>query len=428
MKLKMKKETVDLIVTNASEVVTLAGLCGPAAGKDMESLGIIGRGAVAVDKGRIAAAGPMRKIENRFSARETIDAAGCAVLPGFVDPHTHAVFAGTRENEFEMRLRGATYVEITKAGGGIHSSVRAVRKAAISELVETGRKNLAEMLAHGTTTAEIKSGYGLTLKDELKMLRAIRRLAEEGPVEIAATFLGAHEIPVEYKKNREEYIRIIIEEMLPAVAAEGIAEFCDVFTEAHVFTVKESRRIFEAAKKSGLGVKIHADEIEYTGGAELAAELGAVSADHLVRVSDRGIKMMKKAGVIPVLLPGTTFCLRGKSYAPARRMISEGLPVALATDLNPGTCFCRSMQTIIQIACLQMGMTPAEALTAATLNAAYAIGRGERLGSIEPPKQADMIILRTKSYRSIPYELGANLVKTVIKDGKIVYNSHCEER
>jgi imidazolonepropionase len=413
----MKKQKIDLLITDAAELVTLAGPPGPRTGKDMDELAIIERGAVAVKRGRIIETGPSRSLVKKYAPKRSISARGKCVMPGFVDPHTHAVFAKTREHEFEMRLRGATYVEITKAGGGIHSSVRATRKATLKALIENGRKQLDEMLAHGTTTAEIKSGYALTTSGELKMLRAIKALAETHPMDIAATFLGAHEVPAEYRKKKNEYIRILVEEMLPRVAKEKLAEFCDIFTEAHVYNIAESRRILNAAKRLGFKIKIHADEIEPLGGAQLAAELGAVSADHLVQASAAGIRAMKKAGVIPVLLPGTTFSLRGRKYAPARRMIKAGLPVALSTDLNPGTCMCHSMQEIISIACLKMSLTPAEALTAATVNAAHAIDRGGDAGSLESGKKADVLILKVPSYRSLPYELGANLVDMVIKNG-----------
>ena len=417
---KNANKQIDLLITNTSEVVTVASGGAPKIGAQMEDLGIIPRGAVAIHKGKIVATGKSASLVRKYNPKKIISADGKCVMPGFVDPHTHAVFAATREWEFEMRLKGAGYVEITKAGGGIHSSVKALRKASLKKLVQNGKVQLDEMLRYGTTTAEIKSGYGLSIKDEIKTLKAIAELEREHPVSIVATFLGAHEVPLEYRDKKEAYIKLLIEEMIPLVARQGLAEFIDIFTEAHVYNIEESRRILECAKEYGFKIKIHADEIKPMGGAELAAEVGAISADHLVMASARGIRALKKAGVVPVLLPGTTFSLKGKKYAPARRMMSAGLPVALSTDLNPGTCMCRSMQEVITIACLKMDMTAAEAISAATINSAHAICRGDSVGSLEVGKDADILILRTHTHNSLPYELGSNLVQTVIKKGRIV--------
>lgn len=419
----MAKENVDLLVTDAAEIVTLFdGKGGARTGKRLDEVNIIEKGALAVEKGLIYDVGTSRSLSRKYEAKKHFSAKGRSVIPGFVDPHTHTVFARTREREFEMRLRGASYVEITRAGGGIHSSVGAVRKASKKHLVENGRKHLDDMMRHGTTTVEIKSGYGLTIKDELKMLRAAKELSETHPADVVLTFLGAHEVPVEYRKKKKKYIRVLVEDMIPRVVKEGLAEFCDIFTEGHVYDIDESRIILAAAKRQGLKIKMHADELEPMGGARLAAEMGAVSADHLVKTDARGIKAMKKAGVVPVLLPGTTFSLRGKKYAPARKMIEYGLPVALSTDFNPGTCCCRNMQEIISIACLQMGLTPQEALAASTINAAFAVDRGYVTGSLEVGKWADFVVLETESFLSLPYEIGANLANTVFKRGKIFRN------
>jgi imidazolonepropionase len=384
----------------------------------MERLGVISGAAVAIRHGRVALVGKAKAILRLVRPRRIIDAEGRFAAPGFVDPHTHIVFATPRHREFDMRIRGMTYVEITKAGGGIHDSVRKLRKASKRELIEGAMSRLDRMLAFGTTTAEVKSGYGLTLADEIRMLEVVRELSRRHPVDLVPTFLGAHEIPREYQKNRERYIKLIIEEMLPVVASRRLAEFCDIFAEAHVFGIEESRRILSAAKKLGLGLKMHADEIEATGGAELSAELGATSADHLIRVSGRGIRDMARAGVIAVLLPATTFSLGGKLYAPARKLIDSLVPVALATDCNPGTSMTENMQFVLSVACTQMRMTPAEGLCAATINAAYAAGRGDRVGSIEPGKSADVVLFDAPDECYIPYHMGVNHAACVIKAGK----------
>jgi imidazolonepropionase len=344
-------------------------------------------------------------------------------MPSFVDAHTHPVFYHTRENEFEMRILGKTYVEISQSGGGIRSSIAAVRSASGDELYELARKRIMRMISCGTTTIEAKSGYGLSTESELKMLRVIKRLKEELPVDIVATFMGAHEFPVEYKDNREEYIRILLEEMMPAVAKEGLADFCDIFTEEHVYTIEESKRILERAKELGFKIRMHADELKSIGGAELAAEVGAVSADHLGAASEKGIYALKEGGVIPILLPGTIFSLGLKSYANARKMIDSGLPVAIATDYNPGSCNCDSMQFIVTLATLQMKMTVAEAITAGTINAAHSLHLGDRLGTLEVGKQADFLVMDMPSYRYLPYHFGSNNVEMVFKKGALAYEN-----
>ena len=421
----MSHREVDLIVKNATQLLTLQSENrGPRRGVQMEDLGLVSDGAVAVADGHIAAVGTTRDVLDAVSPSEVtkvIDATGKVVMPGFVDPHTHPIFAGLREQEFELRIKGASYQQIAASGGGIRSSVHSLRQSTKRDLKEQARPRLDRMLALGTTTAEAKSGYGLNLKDEIKSLEAINELNETHPLELIPTFLGAHEVPDEFKQNREEYIRLVCEEMIPQVVRRGLAEFCDIFCERGVFDVEESREILTAAQNAGLKLKLHADELAASGGALLAAELEVISADHLVFVSQEGIDAMREAGVIAVLLPGTTFSLGLSRYAPARRMIDAGLPVALATDLNPGSCMTESMPMIITLACLQMEMTPAEAITAATVNAAYAVDRDQQLGSIEVGKQADLVVWDMPNYKVLPYHFGVNLVEMVMKSGRVVY-------
>nr|PZN39525.1 MAG: imidazolonepropionase [Bacillota bacterium] len=411
---------MDLLIRNAAQVVTVAGFSRrPQVGEEFGRLGIIENGYVAVAGERIAGVGPMADCPRPGPGTRVIDAAGRAVLPGFVDPHTHVIYAGDRTHEFGMRLRGATYQEIARAGGGILSTVAATRAATEEELIEATRRRLDRMLLAGTTTAEVKSGYGLTVADELKLLRAIRRLDALHPIDLVPTFMGAHEVPQEYRHDPEAYVRLVIEEMLPRAAA--LAEFNDVFCEEGVFTPDQSRRILEAGKRYGLAPKIHADELAPgLGGAELAAEVGAVSADHLLHASEEGLRRLAGAGTVAVLLPGTPFFLMMDRYAPARRMVELGVPVALATDCNPGSCPIESMAVVMGLACLKMGLTPAQALVAATINAAHAIRRADQVGSIEVGKLADLIILSEPTYEAIPYRFGSNLVETVVKRGRVV--------
>jgi imidazolonepropionase len=411
----------ELLIKHAAQLVTLAGPPRPRAGAEAGELGIIEDGALLARGGVIVAVGATSEVAPLASeGATTIDAAGCVVAPGFVDPHTHPVFAGTREDEYQMRAAGVTYQEIAARGGGIRSTVRKTRSASEEELFEIGKRHAQWLLEHGTTTIEAKSGYGLTLEDELKILRVIRRLDRETPLEIVPTFLGAHEIPDEYQDRREDYVRLIIEQMLPRVAAESLARYADVFCEAHVFNVDESRRILTRAKSLGLGVRIHAEQLSASGGASLAAELGAASADHLEWIDDAGIDELRKARVVAVLLPGAVFNLGLTRYAPARRMIEAGLPIALATDFNPGSSSTPSMQMIMSIACTQMRMTPAEALTAATINAAHSLDRGSRVGSLEAGKQADAVVFDCSDYRQIPYFFGVNHAAVVIKLGRVI--------
>ena len=350
---------------------------------------------------------------------EVVDAKGRLVTPGLVDAHTHLVFGGWRQNELGMKLHGKTYLEIQNAGGGIQSTTNATRQATEEELAEKAAKALDEMMGFGVTTCEAKSGYGLATDHELKELRVIRDLNERHPMDIVATFMGAHLVPAEYKANRAEYIRLVCEEMMPAVKEQGIAQFCDVFCEADTFSVEESRQVLEAGLKYGLRPKIHADEIEAIGGSQLAGELGAISAEHLIVCPPEGIESMAKGGVIACLLPATSFNL-GSTFAPARDMVKAGVPVAMATDFNPGSCPCLNLQFVINLGCLTYKLTPEEVLTAVTLNGAAAIDMADKVGSVEVGKQGDLVIWDAPDLDYICYRVGSNLADTVIKRGVIV--------
>lgn len=363
-----------------------------------------------VRAGRIAKVGTGSPPE--FSG-PVLDCEGKCVTPGLVDPHTHAVFAGNRVQEFLSRARGEKYT-----GGGILVTVAATRKASEEELVALARPRLRRMLAQGVTTVEIKSGYGLTVEDELKILRAIRQLANDLPMTIIPTFMGAHAFSPEV--SREEYLRLLVEEMIPAVAKEGLARFCDVFCDRGFYSVAEARRILSAAKTHGLGLKVHADELAYVGAAELAAELSATSAEHLLHISDDGISALARSGTVAVLLPGTAFVL-DEPYPPARKIIEAGVPVALGTDFNPGSCPLASLPFVMSLAVLKLKMSPEEVLTAATLNAAAALGMAQEIGSIEPGKWADLVVWEAESFREIPYWMGQNLAWAVIKHGQVVH-------
>jgi imidazolonepropionase len=418
----MQKPSASLIIKNASQLVTLHDpqKIGPKRGVAMNELNIIKNGAVAINSGRIVAVGETGKLLKQVDLTKrskVIDAGKKVITPGLIDPHTHPVFAGQRAAEFEMRIAGKTYMEIASEGGGIRSTVEAVRKASKNTLKENSRKILDKMLSFGTTTIEAKSGYGLTTIDEIKQLVAIKELNKEHDIDLVPTFLGAHEIPSEYKNNPDAYVMLVCNEMMPKVVTKNLAVFCDVFCESGVFTPKQTRMILQTAQAFGLKLKIHADELSNTGGAELAAEFEAVSADHLVYVEEEGIHLMSKAGVIPVLLPGTTFFLSLEKKAPARRMIEKDLAVAIATDCNPGSSMTESMQIIMTFACLAYKMTPAETLAAATLNAAFAIDKGNEIGSLSPGKFADLVIWDAEDYREIPYHFGGNLAGSVYKKG-----------
>lgn len=414
---------VDLIIHNCAQVATLASGNRPKTGKAMNDAGIIKDAAIAVKDGKIVAIDKASEIMAHYEGGLHIDAEGGIITPGFVDPHTHPVFVHTREAEFAMRLSGATYVEISKAGGGISSTIESTKHASEELLFDLAKKRIQKMIALGTTTLEAKSGYGLDTASELMQLRVIQALDDDLPIDIVPTFMGAHEYPVEYKNDHEAYLKILTEEMIPKVAKQGIAKYCDIFTEAHVFSIEESRRVLTCAREHGLELKMHADEIEPIGGAELAAELKCTSADHLGAASEADLLAMRDAGVTACLLPATLFSLRSKSYARGRFMIDSGLSVAIATDYNPGSCNCDSMPMVMTLACLQMGFTPVEALAAATINAAYSIGMAERKGSLEAGKDADLIIWDIPSLDFIPYHFGSSHICKVFAQGRLVHQA-----
>ncbi|MCX7840580.1 MAG: imidazolonepropionase [Anaerolineae bacterium] len=422
----------DLIIHSANQILTLAG-DAPKRGATQGDLAILRDGAIAIRGEHIIAVGDTLDLLSLADAHtRTLDARGKIVLPGFVDAHTHAVFAGDRANEFDLRLRGVSYLEIQKQGGGIMSTVRATRAASLQELVAQSRARLDAMLAHGTTTAEVKTGYGLDTATELKMLDAIAALDAEHPIDLVATFLGAHVVPTEYKGREDAYVDLIINEMLPAVnrrrktedrehrsAVGGRPSFCDVFCDEGAFTLEQTRRILTRARELGFGLRVHADEFANLGAATLAAELGAASADHLMVTRREEMRAMSQANVVAVLLPGTTFGLGKTNFADGRAFVEENVPVALATDLNPGTCWCESMPFVIALACRYEKLTPAEAIVAATLNAAYSLGIADRVGSLVPGKLADILIANVPDYRHLAYRFGTNPIETVIKRGKI---------
>ena len=410
-------------VTNCSQLVTLAGPNRPRVGRELRELAIIEDGALLGRGKSIEKVGSRKEIEAVITADcEVIDAGGRVVMPGFVDAHTHPVFAGTRADEFEARASGATYQQIAAKGGGIQSTVRATRAATLDELVKAGKRYANWFLRNGTTTVEAKSGYGLSVEDELKILRAIRKLNHETPLHYVPTFLGAHEIPEEYRARREQYVSLVIEEMLPRVAEDKLAEYCDVFCEEKVFTTDESWRILSAARCHGMGLRIHADQLSLSGGATLAAELGTVTADHLEHTDGAGITALKSAGVQPVLLPASVYALGSTRYPTAREMIDAGLALVLATDFNPGSSPTASMPTVLSLASTQMKMTPAESITAATINAAYSLGRGDQIGSLEPGKLADFVIHDCEDYRELAYFFGIEHAWKVYVGGRLRYS------
>jgi imidazolonepropionase len=408
-----------LAIRNAAQLVTPRGRSA-VAGPAMRQVQVLDNATVVVHDQTIEWVGPAAACPPLPADATVIDAAGKTVVPGFVDSHTHLVFAGSREAEFEQRLAGMTYQQIAAQGGGINATVARVRQASRAELKETARKRLALLLSFGATTIEVKSGYGLGAADELKCLEVIAELNAEGPWELVPTFLGAHAVPPEYRDDRGGYVRLLIEKMLPEVAAGRLAEFCDVFCETGVFSLEESERVLSRARDLGFRLKLHADELTPLGGAELAAKLNAVSADHLLCITDAGIESLAKSGTVATLLPGTAFFL-GAAYAPAGRLMEAGAAVALASDCNPGTCPTENLPLVGAMACTQMKMLPAEVLTALTLNAAAALGRADRLGSIEPGKQADLLILEVPDYRHLFYHFGMNHVGNVVKRGQLVF-------
>jgi imidazolonepropionase len=415
-----------ILIKNIGQVLTLRGAATPRRGAEMRDLGIIENGAIIIRAEHIEWVGPAKELPARMPGvrYEVIDGVGLdlVAMPGFVDTHTHPIFAGTRANEYDLRSQGKSYEEIAAAGGGIRASVRQLRAATMEQLVNRAEINFLRFLQHGTTTIEAKSGYGLTLDDELKALRALALLKTRNRLEIVPTFLGAHDVPEEYRDARGLYVQQIIQEMIPAVARDGLAQFCDVFCETGYFTVEEARAILTAAKEAGLGLRVHAEQMGHSGGAQLAAEMGAISADHLEWIDERDIEALRKAGTIATLLPGAAFNLGQQPYPPARKLIDAGVPVALATDFNPGSCYTLNMQIILSIACSQMKMTPAEAVAAATINGAHALGAADRLGSIEEGRQADIILMNVADYREVPYFFGVNHCVVAIKRGNIVIN------
>ena len=411
-----------LAIINCSQVLTLDGPQRPRVGDELRQLSIVEDGALFVRNQKIELVGKRVDIERTIdSTCEVVDAGGRVILPGFVDAHTHPVFGGTRAAEFEERSQGVTYQEIAARGGGIQSTVRATRAAPLDELVTAGKRYAEWFLRSGTTTVEAKSGYGLTLEDEMKLLRAIKQLDKETPLRYIPTFLGAHDVPPEYKSRREEFVSLLVDEILPQVSAEKLAEYCDVFCEAKVFTVDESRRILSAARGHGLGLRIHADQLSLSGGAELAAELRTVTADHLEHAEARGIAALKAAKVQPVLLPGSVYALGSTRYPPAREMIDAGLAIVIATDFNPGSSPTPSIPMALSIAATHMKLSPAEGITAATINAAYSLGRGDSLGSLEKGKIADIVIHDCGDYREIPYFFGVEHPWRVYGSGKLAF-------
>ena len=403
-----------VIVTNIGMLATPQG-SSPKKGPEQGNIQILSDAWVLMEDGIIAQVGT----GPAPAADEVIDAGGRLVTPGLVDAHTHLIFGGWRQNELGLKLHGKTYLEIQNAGGGIQSTTNATRQSTEEELTQKAARALDEMMHFGVTTCEAKSGYGLATEHELKALRVIKNLNDRHAMDIVATFMGAHLVPAEYKANRAEYIRLVCEEMMPRVKEQGIAKFCDVFCEADTFTVEESRQILEAGLKYGLRPKIHADEIEAIGGSVLAGEIGAISAEHLIVCPPEGIASMAKGGVVACLLPATSFYL-GATFAPARDMVSAGVPVAMASDFNPGSCPCLNLQFVINLGCLKYKLTPEEVLTAVTLNAASAIDMAGKVGSLEPGKQGDLVIWDAPDLDYICYRMGSNLVKTVIKKGAVV--------
>lgn len=422
---------VDLLIHSAEQMITCAGPVGPRRGAAMADVGLVAKGAVAILDGQIVAAGPSADILADYTAARTIDAAGKVVCPGFVDPHTHVVYSGDRVAEFEARLKGLSYLEILQAGGGILQTVQATRLASAAQLAAESRPRLNAMLALGTTTAEVKTGYGLDTSTELKLLQTIADLDASHPVDLVPTFLAAHAVPPEYKGRPDEYLDQVIEETLPAAAMwyrhshfapEVTPFFCDAFCEAGVFSVAQSRRMLEAGAKYGLFPKLHADEFENLGGVSLAVELAACSVDHLDVTPPAEIALLAGSDTVGVVLPAVNFNFGSAHFAPARAIIDAGAALALATDINPGSAPCPSMPLVMALACRYQRLLPAEALIAATINAAYAVGLGHKIGSLEPGKQADLLIIDAPDYRHLAYRFGGNLVERVIKCGEIVNN------
>jgi imidazolonepropionase len=424
----MTQKQIDLFIHSTSQVVTCASPHGPKRGAEMLDVGLIEDGAVAVDGGKIVAVGDSAELQAAYTGREVIDARGKVMCPGFVDPHTHVVYAGERIDEFEMRIRGASYMEIMAAGGGIMSTAKAVRAASVEQLAAQSRTRLDAMLHQGTTTAEVKSGYGLDTASELKMLRAMEVLDRKHPITLVPTFLGAHAVPREYKGQTDAYVHLVIDEMLPAVqawyedshfSAASVPLFCDVFCEQNAFDLAQTREVLEAGLARGMQPKLHADEFTDLGGVGLAVELGAVSVDHLDVTPPEAFARLAASDTVGVVLPAVNFNLGSEHFADARGLLDDGAAIALSTDINPGSAPCPSMPLVMAIACRYQKLLPAEAMNACTINAAHAIGMGERVGSIEVGKQADLLIVDAQDYRQLAYQFGENLVKGVVKGGVV---------
>jgi len=412
---------VDLLIKNAEELLTLSPSI-----KEDSGLGILRNGAVAIKRDEIFWVGKTEDFPKEFVLTQEgkeIDATGKVVMPGLIDSPTPLAFAGSRQHEFEQRTQGLSYLEIAERGGGILSTVEATRKASFQELYSLGKKRLDRMLSKGVTTIEAKSGYGLSIRDELKILEVMKALQRDHPIDIVPTFLGAHAIPKEFKNDRERYVELLIEEMIPRVAQEGLAEFCDVFCEEKAFSLEESRKILERGKEYGLKPKIHADQLSPGGGAELAAEVGAFSADHLEYISQTGMERMAEKNVTAVLLPGASFFLSMQRYPPAREMIEKGLAVSLATDLNPGSSMTESLSLMMTMGCTQFKMIPKEVIQATTIHAARSMGRENEIGSLDIGKKADVLVLDIPNYRYLPYHFGVDHIEYVVKKGRIVYQS-----
>jgi imidazolonepropionase len=412
---------MSLAIVNIGQLVTLAGPQRPRVGNELRELGLIEDGALLIDDGRIAAAGSYADLRAQVACAEiVIEAEGRCVTPGFVDAHTHLVFAGNRAAEFEQRIAGATYQQIAAAGGGILRTVALTRAATEDELLACARRHRDWMLRSGTTTLEAKSGYGLNHDTELKMLRVLRRLDEEGPVRIASTLLAAHTVPPEFAGRRDEYVRFVAEELIPEVATAKLARYCDAFCDDHAFTVDECRTVLSAARSHRMGLRIHAEQFRSGTGAALAAELGAATADHLETVNEETLTQLRTASVQPVLLPGSVFALGRTQYPPARAMVEAGLGIVLATDFNPGSSPVPSIPFVLSLACVQMALTPAEGLTAATMNAAWSLGMGNEIGSLETGKQADFLIHECSDYRELAYFIAAPMRPRVFIAGREV--------
>jgi imidazolonepropionase len=412
----------ELAVLNCGQLVTLAGPQRPRVRAEMNELSVVSAGAMFIRGGRIEAAGTLAEIEPRFTSKTNVmDAKGRVVLPGFVDAHTHPVFAGTRVDEFEMRATGTSYAEIAERGGGIRSTVGRTRQASEEELFNSARRYQKWFLRCGTTTIEAKSGYGLSVDAELKLLRVIRELGSAGPLRYIPTFLGAHDVPDEFRGKPREYVDLILHEMLPKVVGSGLAEYCDVFCEPWIFDVPTATEILTAARGAGLGLRVHSDQLTRSGGAELAAAVGAATADHLEQIDDAGIAALARANVQPVLLPASVYCLGSERFAPARKMIDAGLAIVLATDFNPGSSPTPSMPVVLSLASTHMRMSPAEAIVAATVNAAHSVGRGANLGSLEAGKQADFVVYDCGDYRELSYFTGIELADAVYISGELAF-------